>query len=107
MDRPATPLTLGRTLAGTGAWLIACTVVLFPVWPFLTSAQLRWVLLVVLGPPFYAWGSRLGGALLSSRLGHGIPARRISALRVLVALAVMLISYSLVVLGARLAGLAV
>ena len=74
-----------------------------PLWPFVSPGRLQWILLVVLGPPFYAIGNYLGGRVLKQRAGA--PGGTLSVARTLFAILVMLTLYAAAVVAARLFGL--
>jgi len=74
-----------------------------PLWPFVSPGRLQWILLVVLGPPFYAIGNYLGGRVLKQRAGA--PGGTLPVARTLFAILVMLTLYAGAVVAARLCGL--
>ena len=69
MTKPAKRSTLVAFAGATAVWLVLCGVILMPIWPFVSPGRLQWILLVVLGPPFYAIGNYLGGRVLKQRAG--------------------------------------
>lgn len=79
-----------RTLLGFAlAWLFIAALLTLQFWPDLPRSRTQWVLLIVFGPPFYAFGELLFGRLFQ-RHGRSISHGRFSFKRVLIALAVTL-----------------
>jgi hypothetical protein len=103
MTKSAKRSPLVAFAGATAVWLVLCGVILMPLWPFVSPGRLQWILLVVLGPPFYAIGSYVGGRVLEQRTGA--PGGNVSVVRTLFAVLVMLTLYAAAVVAARLFGL--
>ena len=103
MTKSAKRSPLVAFAGATAVWLVLCGVILMPLWPFVSPGRLQWILLVVLGPPFYAIGNYLGGRVLKQRAGA--PGGTLSVARTLFAILVMLTLYAAAVVAARLFGL--
>jgi hypothetical protein len=95
---------IGTLAFGSLAWLLACTFIILPLWPFLPKARLQWQLLIVFGPPLYGLGAYLGDRLLPGRVGSRMSPQRHSIVRGLFAVLVMLTLYLAVIVAARLLG---
>jgi hypothetical protein len=105
MTKPAKRSTVVALTGATAVWLVLCGVILMPLWPFVSPGRLQWILLVVLGPPFYAIGNYLGGRVLEQRAGANAPGTNVPVMRTLFAILVMLTLYAAAVMVARLLGL--
>jgi len=83
------PLLAGRHLAATLLlWLLVGSLLLLQFWPSLPRNGHEVALVLVIGPPAYGLLEWAGSWLLSKRHGKALSTRRLSPLRVLVALLV-------------------
>lgn len=83
------PLLAGRHLVATLLlWLLVGSLLLLQFWPSLPRNGHEVALVLVIGPPAYGLLEWAGSWLLSKRHGKALSTRRLSPLRVLVALLV-------------------
>jgi hypothetical protein len=83
------PLLAGRHLVATLLlWLLVGSLLLLQFWPSLPRNGHEVALVLVIGPPAYGLLEWTGSWLLSKRHGKALSTRRLSPLRVLVALLV-------------------
>lgn len=89
MRSPMPPLLAGRHLVATLLlWLLVGSLLLLQFWPSLPRNGHEVALVLVIGPPAYGLLEWAGSWLLSKRHGKALSTRRLSPLRVLVALLV-------------------
>jgi hypothetical protein len=105
MTKSAKRSPLVAFAGATAVWLVLCGVILMPLWPFVSPGRLQWILLVVLGPPFYAIGNYLGARVLGQRAGLSASGANPTVVRTLFAILVMLTLCAAAVVAARLCGL--
>ena len=100
--------TLRAYAGATFAWLLACAIIVLPIWPFMSGSRLQWLMLIVFGPPYYALGRYAAHRYIpvssdtSARQPTILPRK---ALRITVATLVMLALYALTLAIARAYGI--
>jgi len=89
VSSPTPPLLAGRHIvAALSLWLLVGGLLLLQFWPSLPRNGHEVALVLVIGPPAYGLLELAGSWLLSKRHGKALSTRRLSPLRVLVALLV-------------------